>query len=61
MNTPQTFSVKVGQTITTTRNLFGYDFHVKNSDGDTIATVFKSDADAIHMLEQINRGIYDAA
>ena len=56
-----TFTATDGQTITVKPNLFGFDFEVKNSDGDTIATVFKSEADAIHMLETMNRTVYDAA
>lgn len=56
-----TFPGQNNETITATRHLFGYDFEVKNQAGETIATVTKSEADAIHMLEKLNRTVYDAA
>lgn len=55
----KTFAVGDGGTIEVTRTLTGFDFHVVDAEGESIATVIVSERNAWALLTALGAGLSD--
>ncbi|WP_369190138.1 hypothetical protein [Streptomyces sp. R08] len=57
MTKPKTFAVGDGGTIEVTRTITGFDFHVVDADGESIATVIVPERNAWALLTALGAGL----